>query len=118
MFQVRAHHDMRHALAEDRRLVALLADDGADVEDDFALFVGFEVEVRDVHPEMTGAKIVGQPAPAFEVEGDLTDALLERHVEGRERLRIDASSRGQPVMLLELAERVFKCRVEASALDR
>src|SRR6185503_18590299 len=49
---VGAHHDMRHAFAEDRRLVARLADNRPDVEDDLALFVRLDVKARDVHAEV------------------------------------------------------------------
>ncbi len=114
----RAHDDVRHALAEDRRLVARLADDGTDVEDDPSLLVRLEVKVRDVDAEVARAEVVGQPPPAFEVECDLTEARRKRHVEGGDRSGIEPSGRGQAVMFLEDAHGADKRLVVPVALDR
>ena len=118
MFQYRAEHDVRHALAEDWRLVARLADHRADVEHDAVPLVRLEVEVRNVDAEVARAKVVGQIPPAFQVHRHLTDARVERDVEGRARLLVHAAGRRQPVVLLEDADGRSQGLVEARALDR
>ncbi len=118
MFQDRAEHDVRHALAEDWRLVARLADHRADVEHDAVPLVRLEVEVGNVDAEVPRAQVVRQIPPAFQVHRHLTDARVERDVEGRARLLVNAAGRRQPVVLLEDADGQSQGLVEARALDR
>jgi hypothetical protein len=108
---------MGHLVAEDRRRVALFADDGADIEGELPAFVGFEVEVRDVDAEMPLAEVVRQPAPAVEIDFDLTNAVVERDVERGAGSAIDRAGGRQPMVLLEHAHRAGK-RVVVTAAFR
>ncbi len=57
------------------------------------------------------AEIVGQPTPALEIDRDLVDPGLERHVQCVERRRIQRSCCGQPVMFLKALDTLFDVRI-------
>ena len=71
-----------------------------------------QLEVGEVDEHVAFARIVGHPAAALEVEQDLADALLGRHVQGRKRVLADQPVLLQAVQRLELLDRFDQRRIE------
>ena len=85
---VRAEDDVSHLVVEDRRRRVLLSDDDAHRERHLVAFPDFEPILGNVDEDVALAEFARQPAPAFEVELELPDPRVDRHV----HLRHDAAA--------------------------
>ena len=100
-----------HLVAEDRRHVEGLADHDALRQQRLGLVDQLEREVGEVDEDVALAQVVGHPAPALQVEDDLLDPGLDRHVEGCQGLRADGGVDSEAVAVLHAFDRLGEPRV-------
>ena len=75
---VGAEHHRLHLVAEDRRGVLRLADNHLHLQHRLAVLPRRHVEGRHVHQDVARPQVVGQPAPALEVQRNLPRARVRR----------------------------------------
>jgi len=101
-------HDVRHRVAEDGGPAVLLSHDDSHCEDRATSVHHVESVVRNVHEDVPRPERSGEPAPAFHVELDLTDALGCRHVEVGQLVRAHDSRLLEAAPPLEVPHGCFQ----------
>lgn len=114
---VRAEHDVRHLVGEDRRRILFSSRDHLHVEDDAACLESVQPERRDVHEQVPRAKVIRHPTPPIHVQLDQGDALRDREsrLVGRQRL---ALRRERTVMRELRAKALIRGRGRRERLQR
>ena len=116
----RVQHHVVDRRLEDRRLAIRLADLRAGLPDRLAVADEAHAEAGDVddHQVAVLVHLVQHPAAALEVQADLVDARLHRHVQLAQRRRADRPVGRQQVAMLEVAHGRFQRRVEEQRVGR
>src|SRR5690606_19311008 len=96
--------DKGYTVAEYRRTVFLTAHHHPHSENLVPVFIGPEAVVGDVHPQMALAQVPGKPAPEFQVQSDLADAIRHRNPQLPQSSQVGLSGGIKPVAGLEFPE--------------